>query len=366
LFILSLDGGRWDTPAEVFHFHQYEAKDTPKELVSLMTKYGPMLEDASSLQLLPPVGLRCQRSVAVRLDDPFKIELVRRFDQNPDDRIVVACRHLFRTQFSDPFIAPFDQDEAAFCSCLEAVFDIGASQREIGKELGKRVAAIYPDLAGLAEWVEGLYIRRCDFDHGDSGASRQKMPPHMVRAYENFEKRKGRWTVLRGLCLDLIRREVERTVTPTPPPRIYNNEEDLVRSYFNANGLWTGLKKHFSIPNAGTAIHGLTGTAKANFDEAVRGFLQEHRWYCMTELPEARRVANVLKSAVVTLLNCPGAEQDEKDEALTLSREAEAANAEFVRHWVARHEEWREYGPSMKKHLKAVILQIARYYHELG
>jgi len=91
LFVLSLDAGKWDTPAEAFHYVQYEAKESPTDLVSLMTKYGPLMEDASSLQLLPPLGLRCQRSVTVRLDDPFKTELVSRFEQNPNDRIVVAC-----------------------------------------------------------------------------------------------------------------------------------------------------------------------------------------------------------------------------------------------------------------------------------
>ncbi len=368
LFVLGLDAGRWDTPAEAFHYMQYEAGDKAADLVSLMTKYGPLMEEANSLQLFPPLGLRCPRSVQVRMDDPFKGELVRRFEQNPNDRIVVACRHLFRTQFADPFIAPFDQDEAAYCSCLEAVFDIEASQREIGKELGKRVADAYPDLDGLAEWIEGLYIRRCDFDHGDSGANRQNMPQHIVRTYENFEKRKGRWTVLRGLCLDLIRREVERTMSSPPPLRLYNKESDLVSAYFRSDELWTGLKKQFSIPNAGNAIHGLTGDAKAKFHEAIAGFLQEHRWYCMTVLPQPTRVANVLKSAVVTLLNCTDAEQVEKDEALAVSRAAEAANVEFVQLWVARHEEWQEYGRferPMAEHLKAVILQVARYYDEI-
>lgn len=365
LFVLGLDAGCWETPAEAFHYIQYDARDVPADLVSLMTKYGPLMEDANSLQLLPPLGLRGHRTVRVRLDDPFKTELIRRFDQNPDDRIVVACRHLFRTQFSDPFIAPFDQDEAAFCSCLEAVFDIQPSQKEIGKELGKRVAGVYPGLDGLSEWVEGLYVRRCDFDHGDSGADRTGMPPHKVRSYDSFEKRRGRWTVLRSLCLDLIRREVDRGVTPAPPLHLYNTESDLVRSYFRSTAVWAGLKKQFSVPNAGTAIHGLAGDALDKFREAAAAFLQEHHWECMSEPPEPSRVANVLKSAVVTLLNCPGAEQEEKDHALAVSRAAERKDAGAVRIWVARHEEWREYGRfrrPMIEHLKAVILQTARYY----
>ena len=40
----------------------------------------------------------------------------------------------------------------------------------------------------------------------------------------------------------------------------------------------------------------------------------------MAELPEPKRVVNVLKSVVVTLFNAPDAEQAEKDEALTVSR----------------------------------------------
>lgn len=93
-----------------------------------------------------------------------------------------------------------------------------------------------------------------------------------------------------------------------------------MRSYFKANGLWTDLKRQFSIPNAGKAIHESTGEALTKFRETVAAFLQEHRWYCMAELPEPKRVVNVLKSVVVTLLNAPDAKQAEKDEALTVSR----------------------------------------------
>src|SRR5262249_53528130 len=83
---------------------------------------------------------------------------------------------------------------------------------------------------------------------------------------------------------------------------------------------WTDLKRQFSIPNAGKAIHESTGEALTKFRETVAAFLQEHRWYCMAELPEPKRVVNVLKSVVVTLLNAPDAKQAEKDEALTVSR----------------------------------------------
>jgi hypothetical protein len=46
-------------------------------------------------------------------------ELIRRFDADPHDRLVVACYHLFRTQFANSFTAPELQDCAAFCSCMD-------------------------------------------------------------------------------------------------------------------------------------------------------------------------------------------------------------------------------------------------------
>ena len=65
---------------------------------------------------------------------------------------------------------------------------------------------------------------------------------------------------------------MERTLTSAPPLRLYNKEADLVRSYFKANGLWTDLKRQFSIPNAGKAIHESTGEALTKFRETVAAF----------------------------------------------------------------------------------------------
>lgn len=48
----------WQTPAEAFQYSQFKAADTPAALVSLMTKYGPLLEDERSLRVHPPLGLR--------------------------------------------------------------------------------------------------------------------------------------------------------------------------------------------------------------------------------------------------------------------------------------------------------------------
>lgn len=302
------------------------------------------------------------------MDEPVNAELIRRFSVDPNDRIAVACRHLFRTQFTDPFLAPFDQDEAAYCACLEAALGIDATQRDIGKELGRRLDTIYPGLPGFREWVEGLYASRCDFVHGDSPANPSPGNPQKQKACESFRQRRGKWTVLRSLCKDVIRREIEQAAGIGNPIRFPNEDESLIDSYFNSDSLWSAFKKHVEGEHAATTILNLTGEALEAFCGAASNLLQRHRWDCMRLAPTTKRVASALRSIQVAILNCPKIEQADKHDALAVSRAAGNGEAEAVKDWIAHHEGWREYGRGepMASYLKALLLHIARYYEETG
>ena len=368
LYYVGQSEDHWQTPAEAFQYSEFKATDKPAALVSLMTKYGPLLEDERSLRVHPPLGLRGHVQFRVRVDEPINAELIRRFSADPNDRIAVACRHLFRTQFTDPFLAPFDQDEAAYCACLEAVLSIDPTQRDIGKELGKRLDTIYPGLPGFREWVEGLYASRCDFVHGDSPANPSPGNPQKQKAYESFRQRRGKWTVLRSLCKDVIRHQIEEASGNGNPVRFPNEDESLIDSYFHSDNLWSAFKKHVEGESAATTILNLAGKALEAFCEAASELLQRHQWQCMRLLPSAKRVANALRSVQVAILNCPSIEQADKDDALAVSRAAGKRGTEAVKDWIAHHEGWRECGRGepMASYLKALLLHIARYYEEVG
>lgn len=121
LYVLGQPADRWRTPAERFRYFGFRASDQPPEMVSFITKKGERWEDRRSFKLFPPLELRGSHT-------PYRVDIhekrnrlfVRRFEADPNDRLVVAARHLFRTQFADVFNSPWDQDYASYCTCLEA------------------------------------------------------------------------------------------------------------------------------------------------------------------------------------------------------------------------------------------------------
>ena len=111
-------------PAEAFQYGGFLATDGQEEQVIIVTKFGDKIESAWSLKLFPPLELRgVQPEYLIEIGDEADLkvmevfdcppavkllnaELARRFDENPDDRIVIACYHLFRSQFANEFTSP--------------------------------------------------------------------------------------------------------------------------------------------------------------------------------------------------------------------------------------------------------------------
>ncbi len=366
LFTVAQHTAQWRTPAEAFHSYPFRASDAPAELVSMLTKHGTLIEDERSLRLSPPVTLRGHhnRQVTIDLTENFNSRLIDRFRVNPNDRMAVACRHLFRTQFSDLFLAPIEQDLSAFCACLEATLGIESTQRDIGKELGRRVTNIYGDLPGLSAWIEGLYLFRCNFVHGDVQNADDEGNPTKQQAYNDFVNSTGKWTILRNLCYDVIRHGVEHADGGSPPLRLMNRERELIQCYFLSDDLWRQLRRYFKQQNAAELIVGLDGEEATEFFRSCGAFLQAHKWECMKNVPTLSQIKNFLRSVAVTLMNCEDADQEDKDAALEVSRLAGEEQDKDVRTWIAHHEYWRDYPPAdhLASLLKAILLHGARFY----
>ena len=184
-------------PAEAFQYGGFLASDRQEDQVILVTKFGEKIESGSSLKLFPPAELRGEQpeylveigdhadfeaaeelSLLLRCPPSLKVlnwELVHRLDQDPNDRIVMACYHLFHSQFANEFMSPVRQDYAAFCASLEAALDIDGTQRDVGARITRRLESLYPDLAGFDVWIKGLYAERSIFVHGASQRHRRSM-----------------------------------------------------------------------------------------------------------------------------------------------------------------------------------------------
>ena len=86
---------------------------------------------AVNFSAYPPLELRgALTPYQVDIHEPRNKALIQRFEANPNDRLVTAARHLFRTQFADVFSSPWDQDYASYCTCLEAALNIGEEDQE--------------------------------------------------------------------------------------------------------------------------------------------------------------------------------------------------------------------------------------------
>jgi hypothetical protein len=364
LFVLGQKEDCWHTPAEAFHYFEYSASDAPAELVAFNIKGPPLYEEAGSLQLHPSLGLRgVHREFRVDLEWPQNAALIARFEKNSEDRVVVACRHLFRTQFTDIFIAPFDQDYAGFCACLEAAVGISSTQRDIGKELGKRLAAIFPGVPGLDLWIEGLYLERCAFVHGDAETGKFDPNSHKRRAFEDFKSRPGKWSVLRELCLTVIRSQLS-DVTGC---YFQLKTEELLHSCFRSNELWRRLRSRFDENGAADTLPQLSGDGRNRFLVECCEFLKIHKWGLMKEPPSANRLRHTLRSIALSVAKCPGVDTETERFAIDLRAAAKTPDRQAISTWIAHHELWREYGAgdSMLSTLKAVLLHVARYYDTL-
>lgn len=361
LYVLGQKEDQWETPAEAFHYFEYSATDSPANMVSFNIKGPPLWEEAGSLQLHPPLGLRgVHGEFRVDLDWQQNAALIARFEKNQEDRVVVACRHLFRTQFTDIFIAPFDQDYAGYCACLEAAVGIESTQRDIGKELGKRLAAIFPGIPGLELWTEGLYLQRCAFVHGDSDTGKTDPNPHKKSAFEDFQQRRGKWSVLRELCLSVVR----KTTCETKDDYLYLKARDLLHSFFGSDELWQLLRKPFDENGAADSLPQLTDNSRKEFLSLCSDFLQIHRWGLMTELPNPSRVRQTLRSIALVIAKCPNVDTETSEAAIALRTAAKNDDRQAISYWIADHEAWADYGGTndLLSIVRAVLLHVARFY----
>jgi|GEM_PF-1315181 len=341
LAIVYLMGSRkWQTHADAFRYTSFLATEHPQDMVELFTKSGRKIENLRSLQLLPPLELRGANSnFQVALTDERNAELMKRFDQNPYDRLGAACYHLFRSQIDDPFFAPRQQDAAAFCACLEAAFDVqGPGYKE---KLIDALQSLYGQHPKFARWIKGLYSERSVFNHGVAIDPDHESENDNEVAQAEYRDRHLSWDVLRHLCFDVIHEQLQDSIEATQRvlARLMSPMRTMLRQFFYSDEAWNEIAKPLTATQSTTTILNLKDDALGDFIELCCEFLNAHRWEAMNRDVEHDQVFKALKTlgAVIHELGKQQGKKADTDAGEALYDVADAGNIDAIKAWHRRH-----------------------------
>lgn len=370
-------------PAEAFQYGGFLATDRQEEQVTLVTKFGDKIETTSSLKLFPPLELRgVQREYLIEIGDEAYLEamrdvmqvfhcppsakllnreLVRRFDEIPDDRIVMACYHLFRSQFGNDFASPLRQDYSAYCASLEAALDVDGTQRGIGVEIANRLVNIYPDLPEqeLRLWFKGLYVERSVFVHG--AATRTNDEDEQAKLA--FHRCKHNSEMLRWLCVDAIHDSLRMSLghRASKLARLEGEPYSWLCKIFDSDRKWIDLAHHFTQSQSVERVLGYSGAEIDHFVQDCRSFVDRHDWRCMAteKMPNTEQVFKVLAAVAYTICKSDVASSDDKTAASKIVDVAEKKDRCLLRQCVWK----RPYaGDELVPLLKSVAFHTAAFF----
>jgi len=301
VFYLGTNGHLWHLPSESFAYYGWTLSNDDNQLVGFNTKHGMKIEAASSLSLQPPIELRgVQKIYHVDLKSDLAKELINRFAANPNDRLAVACFHLFRSQFSSFFHSPLTQDSAALCACLEAALNILGP--EYSKQIVNAIERIYPLHGELPTFIEGLYSERSIFNHGLPIPSNHA-PSDREKAFIQFRKRTQRYDVARQLCHDVIGTQLQSLLDEKEIQfkRLLAPLTKRLNSFFDSDDLWRDIRTRFLATQSINEITSLDDESQSSFMGMCCAFLNSHQWNDMTEDPDPKHVFQLLQNASAML-----------------------------------------------------------------
>lgn len=302
LYFLAEPTGDFARPAECFEFFTLNPDAGQNDHVGLFTKAGEKIESAGSLILTPSLPLRAANRIApLRLDLDYCNELVTLISEDPNDRLVVACRHFFRASFEGIFQSPWEQDVAAYCACLEAAFDIPEGKYK--EALMDATEDLLGESVALRELIAGAYAIRSVLNHGAvaiEGDNRTEL-------LKKFREHPAiNLQTLRHVCAFAIQErlldsaEARRTAVDRAMRRSSNHDFKRIEQRFNSDELWKELSKRFADKDA---INSFTQLTSENEDECLDfccRFLNSHSWEFGTELPTASSFIQVLRTMSCT------------------------------------------------------------------
>lgn len=332
------DHDRQSWPAECFAYHHI-APVAGSDGVRYWTKHGTIMEFPQSLTLYPPLATRGRRQAyRVDLQNQEHQELLRRFAANPHDRIAVAVRQYFRSQFSDIFTSTFTEDFALCCGAIEAAFEIDALQPGVGDRFAASLAQLYGDEDRFEEFFLGLYVSRSLFVHGAVESLAATSATKEAAAYKTFRSVRLKVPLIRRITREVILNSLgqvrdefgfwkERSALP------------LLATVLHSSGTWQRIKSLLTKQRAADRIITESDDDFANVEELAFQIDKYFDWQCVEEEVERSHVFACIRTCAILLGRITGSAGPVYAESDALGKAVDASDESAITAW-ARRDPW--------------------------
>jgi hypothetical protein len=360
------DSFRSGVPAECFAYQQLGLNlhhEGSRDLVAFWTKHGQLIESSRSLVLFPPLSVRGNlRQYRIDAVSRENSALLQRFGHDPYDRLVVAARQYFRTQFSDVFTSPAAEDYAAHCSALEAALGIDARQPGVGDRLTALLIEHYGDEPQFEDFFYGLYVARSYFVHGVAPNESSEGRTKESQAYRFFTNVRCKTTLMRVLTRDVIRHALGRDANPL---FIHSDSAlPLLRTILHSDGLWTEIKHLLTQPKAADTITDMGDEQFGQVQDLAFRAKDSFDWQCVRDDINEQSLLKAIGTCALLIARFTNSEGDIYLESDRLGRAADEADASAVKTWTLE-DPWERVWLRQDNRLTAIQIiarSLARYF----
>lgn len=331
-------------PAECFVYHRIALKsDTTddSDLVGYWTKHGYLMESSESIALYPPLPVRGNMSAyQLQMGKPENQRLMQRFEANPHDRLVVAVRHYFRSQFSDIFTSPLAEDYALHCGAIEAAFNIDALKPGVGERFVEALAGVFGKHDRFETFFLGLYVSRSLFVHGVGTNEAEESEKKEAAAYRMFKGVRCKLTLMRRLTRDVILEALGRKKDEFG---FFHDKSALalLATVLHSSGTWEKLKRLLNKPKAADEVENMSAEKFKEVEELAFQIDNYFNWQCVEEEVDKAHVLKAVCTCAILLGRITKSSGPVYAESDKLGKAAHAKDESAVESWVL-NDPWRD------------------------
>lgn len=340
-----LDNRHSPMPAEVMTCYPFDLrpKDVSSGGFSMLTKHGLILEAEYSIALYPPLAVRAKTHLHqnFNVNDPHDKALLRCFDDNPRDRLIMAVCHFFRAQFADLFTSPFQQDFATCCAAVEAALGIDA-KRDGCRKFVDELTSIYGNSDEHQQFFTGWYASRSIHVHGIPAEAEKFRRTEEGRAYQAFRALGERPSLVRDIARDVIRRQLHSTEDPSGYEPSNSPRRNLQRAIESPN-IWRKAKRLLLRTKAADAIDSMSDDDFHVVTDLAIKMADGFSWGSLRNNIDGQHVFKAISTCALLLAKATEPTEKVGQSADELGRAADARDADAVRRWLRneQHDKWK-------------------------
>jgi hypothetical protein len=342
-------------------------ENTDDDLTSYTTKHSRLVESSQSVYLTPPLAVRgLLRPRRLQTEEPWAKALASLLSNTPHDRLIVAARQYLRTQFSDFFTSPLEEDYALHCSAIEAALDI--LRRDTSAEgFANAVGAEYSTSPKTGQFFLGLYVARSRYIHGVSSGTATGLTDKERDGLALFERTARRSHLLRLVTREIIERALARQQRDGSLRRLTPAEVAL-RQCLESDDVWQRAKALLLAKGAAATLISLNDNdfaAVTRLASDMHGYLQ---WQDLSTAPETPVLLKCLKTCAIVIGSLTRSSGKDYVESNLLGTLADSGDAQGIEAWIHR-DPWHDNWPRDDERLsvmQSIMRNLAKAFDTLG